>query len=81
MYCISAVRSRNTVDKEYLPHSGNSTLENKQVVDGWDRGVADGIGRATAAIDEEDKLWRQPGAANEARSAPDIKDKGTDEQQ
>ena len=45
------------------------------------RGVADSIGRATAATDEEDKLWRQSGAANEARSAPDIKDKGTDEQQ
>ena len=42
------------------------------------RGVADSIGRATAATDEEDKLWRQSGVANEARNAPDSKDKGTD---
>ena len=43
------------------------------------RGVADGIGRVTAAIGEGDKLWRQPGAANDAHEAPDNKDKGTDE--
>ena len=44
-------------------------------------GVADGIGRVTAAIGEGDKLWRQSGAANDAHEAPDNKDKGTDEQQ